>query len=415
MLILLGVGLGLVYEAPQQITRGPYLQSATPTGIVVRWRTENPSRSVVRYGPASDQLSSIAEGPAGDTTEHEVRLHGLMPGQRYFYRVGDQTGGNGPSHFRTPPEADSDETVRVWVVGDSGTGDNSSAAVRDGFLTFAGDREADLWLLLGDNAYPDGTDQNYQSAFFDSYPDLLRRTVVWPAYGNHDAHSADAARQSGPYFEIFTLPSSGQAGGVPSGTEAYYAFDHGQVHFIALDSSQSDRSADGAMLRWLAEDLAANRKPWVIAFWHHPPYSKGKHDSDRKRRMIEMRENALPILEASGVDLVLSGHSHGYERSHLIAGHYGRSDQFAPPTMILDDSAGPLSKVSRKPCGHGLPGGRNRRLRLARLSFGPPGDGGDRGVARVPSCSDIGPRRLDGAFVGTDGQVLDSFAIEKHP
>ena len=71
---------------------------------------------------------------------------------------------------------------------------------------------------------------------------------------------------------------------------------------------------------------------WIIAFWHHPPYTKGSHNSDNAGdsggRMVYMRENALPILEAGGVDMVLTGHSHSYERSYFLNGHYGYSGSF---------------------------------------------------------------------------------------
>jgi hypothetical protein len=82
------------------------------------------------------------------------------------------------------------------------------------------------------------------------------------------------------------------------------------------------------MLTWLQNDLASTSQPWVIAYFHHPPYSKGSHDSDVDVELKEMRQNALPILENAGVDLVLSGHSHSYERSFLIDGHYGTSGTF---------------------------------------------------------------------------------------
>ncbi|MCP5055221.1 MAG: hypothetical protein GY937_00685, partial [bacterium] len=101
----------------------------------------------------------------------------------------------------------------------------------------------------------------------------------------------------------------GEAGGVASNTEAYYSFDFGNVHFVALDSSESDRSPGGEMLSWLTADLAANQQDWTIAFFHHPPYSKGSHDSDTETPLVEMRTNAVPVLEAGGVDLVLTGHS----------------------------------------------------------------------------------------------------------
>jgi predicted MPP superfamily phosphohydrolase len=66
----------------------------------------------------------------------------------------------------------------------------------------------------------------------------------------------------------------------------------------------------------------ATTADWIIAYSHHPPYSKGLlHDSDEQGREIEMRHNALPILEELAVDLVLSGHSHKSDRTKLLDGH----------------------------------------------------------------------------------------------
>ena len=114
-----------------------------------------------------------------------------------------------------------------------------------------------------------------------------------------------------------------------SGTEDYYSFDYGNIHFVCLDSMTSDRQPGSPMLTWLASDLATQNKLWVIAFWHHPPYSKGSHDSDTDTIMSEMRKNIVPLLEAYNVDLVLTGHSHSYERSFLIDSHYGSSNSFS--------------------------------------------------------------------------------------
>jgi len=75
------------------------------------------------------------------------------------------------------------------------------------------------------------------------------------------------------------------------------------------------RATNSPMANWLRADLDANTNQWLIAFWHHPPYSKGSHDSDDEIELIEMRQNIVPILEAHGVDLVVCGHSHNYERS----------------------------------------------------------------------------------------------------
>jgi hypothetical protein len=186
---------------------------------------------------------------------------------------------------------------------------------------------------------------------------MLRKSVLWPTLGNHDGNTADSATQSGPYYDIFTLPRSGEAGGLASGTEAYYSFDYGNVHLICLESYETDRSPNGAMMTWLAEDLGATLQPWVIAFWHHPPYSKGSHNSDTEIELIEMRQGALPLLEDHGVDLVLAGHSHSYERSFLIDGHYGASTTFSE-SMRLDggdgraDGTGPYLKPTAGAAPH---------------------------------------------------------------
>ncbi|MGI0012747.1 MAG: metallophosphoesterase, partial [Nitrososphaera sp.] len=320
------------------VTRGPYLQISTPSSIVVRWRTDVATDSRVSYGPAQGKLTSQVDQTTL-RTEHEVQLTGLTPDTTYYYAIGSTTatlaGGHAEHFFVTPPRPGAEKPVRVWVIGDSGTADRKAKAVRDGYLALNGSTYTNVWLMLGDNAYNDGTDREYQYAVFEMYPSLLRQTVLWPTLGNHDGHSADSDTQRGVYYDIFTLPRRGEAGGVPSGTEAYYSFDYANIHFICLDSTDSDHSPGSAMLTWLKKDLAATTQKWIIAYWHHPPYTKGSHDSDRGRRLGEIRKNVLPILESYGVDLVLSGHSHSYERSFQLHGHYGTSDTLTKG-MLLD-------------------------------------------------------------------------------
>jgi hypothetical protein len=99
------------------------------------------------------------------------------------------------------------------------------------------------------------------------------------------------------------------------------------------------------MLTWLAADLAATSQQWVLAFWHHPPYTKGTHDSDDPGdsggRMVDMRENVVPILEAGGVDVVFLGHSHTYERSFLVDGAYDTPT--TAPGHIVDGGDGAMA------------------------------------------------------------------------
>ena len=328
--------------SPAQILRGPYLQMHRDDGVTIKWRTDVATDSVVRYGTSPGNLN-LTGTVAGSRSNHEVSLSGLGASQQFWYSVGDSISaiaGDSTYHFRTaPPQGDSADT-RIWVIGDSGTANQDARNVRDAFKAYTASGPADLWLMLGDNAYNDGTDAEYQAAVFDTYPEILRQLPLWSTLGNHDGHSADSGTQTGPYYDIFTLPTNGEAGGLSSGTEAYYSFDYANIHFICLDSYDTSRSPTGAMMTWLESDLATNTQPWVIAFWHHPPYTKGSHNSDTEGQLIDMRQNALPILEAWGVDLVLSGHSHSYERSYLLDSHYGVSTSLDPDTHVLDPGDG---------------------------------------------------------------------------
>lgn len=322
-----------------EVVRGPYLQRATSDAIIIKWRTDDRSDSVVRYGTSVNNLNQQVVN-ASNTRNHRVELNNLSPETTYYYSVGSPgevlAGGTTAYRFKTAPPLGTATATRIWVIGDAGTANSNQRRVYNAYLNYPGQENTALWLMLGDNAYNSGTDSEYQSAVFDVYQDLLRRAPVWSTLGNHDGYSADSATLTGPYYNIFSFPRNAEAGGVASGTEAYYSFDYGNIHFICLDSYETDRSVNGAMLTWLRNDLAATNQPWIITFFHHPPYSKGSHDTDSSSeyRSFEMRERALPILEQYGVDLVLSGHSHSYERSYLIDGHYGRSNTFGSQHQV---------------------------------------------------------------------------------
>ena len=328
---------------PPRLVRGPYLQAGTPTGIVVRWRTDVPTDGRVRFGLAPDALDRQVDDPRLGV-DHEVTLAGLEPGTRYYYSIGSTArvlaGGDAEHRFTTVPQPGTPRPTRIWAFGDAGLTNVAQIPVRDAYLAFTGGRGTDLWLMLGDGGYLDGSDADYQTDFFDMYPMVLRQTVVWPTFGNHEAASADPETATGDYFDMFTLPRSGEAGGVPSGTEAWYSFDHANIHFVSLNSEVADLDGSGPMLTWLRQDLAANGQDWTIVFFHGPPYSKGSHDSDREASLARLREQVVPILEEHGVDLVLTAHSHNYERSYLLDGHYGPSSTFDPATMALDDGDG---------------------------------------------------------------------------
>ena len=406
--------LGLVWAPHLEaavVTRGPYLQQATPDSYIIKWRTDVSTRTYVRYGIAPGQLTAVVSNSTL-TTNHVIQITNLAANTKYFYEIGTASAwfpGDTNTYFVTSPPAGASQPTRLWVIGDSGTADAHAANVRNAYRTVARTRKADLMLMLGDNAYNSGTDSEYQRAVFDMYPDVLQNTTVWPTIGNHETTVT-------PYLSIFTLPQQAEAGGIPSGTERYYSFDYGNIHFICLDSWSSDRGSNAPMCAWLRMDLETTTADWLIAFWHHPPYTKGSHDSDTEGELVAMRRNALPILESYGVDLVLCGHSHSYERSFLLDGHYGTSSGLSD-SMLLDDGDGrdDGDGAYRKTTSEGV-------VYVVAGSSGKLGGGDLDHPAMFVSLNvlgsmviDVASNRLDATFLRTNGTPGDYFTLIKAP
>ncbi len=406
----------LNYQDPA-LVRGPYIQTGTPNSVIIRWRTDADCDSRVRFGTNQGSLDGEANDDAL-VTDHIVTVDGLQPDTQYFYTVGTSTNtlADGPDFYVvTPPPVGTPKPTRLWVLGDSGTANSNARNVRDSYLAYAAARPADIWLMLGDNAYNSGTDAEYQAAVFDTYPTVLRNRVLWPTIGNHETDQATTIT-SFPYLDIFSLPVNGEAGGMASGTERYYSFDYANIHFICLDAMTSSRSPTGVMADWLRADLASTTQEWLIAFWHHPPYTKGSHDSDVEYQLVEMRANILPILEANGVDLVLCGHSHCYERSRLLQGHYGFSSTLTDAMKAdagngREAGTGAYQKVGGAGAVYTVAGSSGK------ISGGPLNH-----PAMFLSLNmlgslviDVVSNRLDLAFLGTSANVLDQFTLIKDP
>jgi hypothetical protein len=422
--------LGLLEAPSVNVVRGPYLQKGTPTSMVIRWRTDVPTSSKVWFGTNPAELGGVAES-AAQTTEHEVQISDLQSDTQYFYAIGSQTGqiASGSEYtFFTAPPVGTRQPFRFWVLGDSGTANADAAAVRDAYTGFGGDQYTNLWLMLGDNAYPNGTDTEFQAAVFNMYPTMLRQSPLWSTLGNHEYYTSQGA----PYFDLHTFPTQGEAGGVPSGTEKYYSFDYGNVHFICLDSMSSDRSPDGAMATWLRTDLESTTQDWIIAFFHHPPYSFGSHNSDNVNgndlELLEMRKNILPILEAGGVDLVMGGHSHSYERSFPIDGHYGLSSTFSESMKKATGSGKEINGVGAYTKPTGLAANQGAVYAVAGSSGKATNWWGGSRERINPNpypamfvsllelgslVLDVDGNRLDVKFLDSTGTVEDEFTIRK--
>jgi acid phosphatase type 7 len=337
-----------------ELIRGPYLQKASPTSVTIRWRTHVYDRSRVQYGQKPGEMEYFVD----DSTlvsEHRIQLDNLKPNTRYYYTIGNLADttiqGDANNYFVTLPEKGSEQLIRIAGFGDCGNNSINQRKVRDAVENYIADKPLTAWILMGDNAYSDGTDAEYQVKFFNNYKDnLLKKYALFPSPGNHDYRDFPSAsftdQYKMAYYQNFTMPTEGESGGIASGTQSYYSYDIGNTHFLSLDSYGPDIKGTymvnkmSEQAEWVKRDLAANQSQWVVAYWHHPPYTMGSHNSDTEKDLIAIRENFIKNLEDLGVDLIICGHSHVYERSKLIKGHYGMEETYDPEKHEISSSTG---------------------------------------------------------------------------
>ena len=420
-----------------ELIREPYLQMGGPTSITLRWRTNVYDRSRVKYGLSKDQLNLVKD----DSTlvsEHIVQLSGLKPMTKYYYTIGgiaDTTlQGNDNNYFYTLPANDSEEMIRVAGFGDCGNNSPNQKLVKDQLEKYIKTNPLNAWILMGDNAYSDGTDAEFQAKFFNIYKDdLLKHYPLFPVPGNHDYHDFESAatkdQNKMAYFQNFSVPTKGELGGLPSGTESYYSYDIGNIHFLALDSYGPDNKGMymydqmGEQTAWVIKDLKANKKKWVVAYWHHPPYTKGSHDSDTETLLIKIRENFIKNIEDYGVDLVLTGHSHVYERTKLIRGYFGKEADFDPKKYEISSStakddgsknSAPYQKTATNNKGtvyvvsgsSGAFGGQKETYPHNAMAYSNNTVGG-------VVILEVKGSRLDLKWLSSDGKINDQFTILK--
>jgi predicted MPP superfamily phosphohydrolase len=276
--------------------RAPYLQHVTSTNATIGWVTAETAAERIAVTAPDGTAVGEADGVLANTTLRSAgdrqlwsSLAGLQPGTTYCYEVDrDDTSMVSRTGFRTAPAADDPAPVRFIAFGDSGGGGSDQYALMEQMYTVP----YDLMIHTGDVAYEDGSVGQFEDNVFGVYADLFRNIPFFPASGNHDYHTLGAA----PFRDVFDLPGN---------NEKWYSFDWGRVHFAALDTEEDYAT----QVAWLDADLAATDRPWKVVYMHRPPYSSGSHGSD-----TTLRNKLAPVLKSHGVQLVLSGHDHDYER-----------------------------------------------------------------------------------------------------
>lgn len=379
--------------------RLPYLQTVDPEGAWVLWRADAAARDSFLY--------RVADGPEwrraaverravprddGDgarvpsaVADRLVRLSGLPPGTEVEYRVRADGVGFGPARFRTAPPSGGGGEVRVLAFGDSGWGSEAQLRLARLMEVFG----PDLAVHTGDIAYPSGSARDFTLRHFHVYRKLLASVPFFPSAGNHDLETESGR----PYERAFLWPA-------PRTGARYYGFRWGDVRFFALDTSGEPagrelRRGEGAQYEWLVAALdSARGEPglrWTVVYMHHPVYGHPTGFAG-KGPDPDLRKALVPLFERYGVDLVLMGHDHHYERSLPL-----RDGKAVPP------GCGPVYIVT----GGGGASLFARGIRPAPLTAR---------AARAHHFLElrIGDHLTVGRAVDVEGRALDAFRVRPY-
>lgn len=353
--------------------------------VVVTWRSPTPLPADVSWG-ATPAHGSTAPGTLSPEAGAQgfvgtAVLDGLLPDGVYHYRVGSADVVTGDFAFRAPPSPNG--TLRFTVWGDHGTSADAQRTVQ-GAVAWA----PHLHLHTGDLSYANGVPAVWDRWFAMIEP-LAASAAYMPALGNHEIEPTGAASQGGQtvppaaYLARFALPHN----------ERWYAFEAGSVRFVALDT-ESSLGSGSDQREWLAEELAAPTEvAWRVVYFHRSAFSSNAaHGSFQPARDLQAE------FERAGVDLVLAGHDHSYERTWPLRGGepaVASGVAFAPDAGVIHVTTGGGGEglydefESPQPTWSAV-----RLAQFHRLQI------------------EASPSRLSVHAVGLDGGTLDAFAIE---
>ncbi|HJW99858.1 MAG TPA: metallophosphoesterase [Terriglobales bacterium] len=189
------------------------------------------------------------------------------------------------------------KSVRFVVIGDNGTGESAQYEVAGRMEAYRKVVGYDFVTMMGDNIYGGHKPKDFEQKFEIPYKPLLDAGVKFYAcLGNHDDSNETL-------YKPFNM--NGQR---------YYSFKKGDVQFFVLDSNYMD----SAQLDWIDRQLSSSSAKWKIAYFHHPLYSDGRfHGPD-----LDLRKQLMPLFGKYGLNVVLSGHDHVYERFKPEEGIY---------------------------------------------------------------------------------------------
>ncbi len=306
--------LACIAELLANFTRSPIVQSVAKDTAKVLWKTGSNLTGRVEFG-LSAPTGQSASLPANATLQIAT-VDGLQPGTNYVYRVVVSDGvRTGRSMISTLSTAPTNGITRFSALGDSGNGGLTQYAVAASLRTW----NPDLVLHMGDVIYPAFSNSLADIRCLSVYQRQMASTPYYFTFGNHDLYSND----DGPYLNSFALPTNSA-----SGTSHYYSFDHGDVHFVSVflptltpfsQQATYGLAVGSAQYNWLTNDLATTSRRWKVLFFHAPMNTSSAHRYDDLNGngtydRFEISAILDPVCERHGVQLVLNGHDHNYER-----------------------------------------------------------------------------------------------------
>jgi acid phosphatase type 7 len=385
LLLVLVVGfaaawVGLDYAARPRILVGPMVQLVTSAGFTVVWQQhpDQPARMHVLDATGHELATAVA---AREGEFLHASVTGLRPGETYVYRLAyDLPGGREGSLAESTTKTAAPPGRPFRFVAFADTGDGSMPQYRIA-RTLAGYRP-DLIIHAGDLVYPYGRRAQYALNFFRPNEHFLPSVPFYPCLGNHDVRDGSNGQ---PLLDTFVLPTNGEAGR----TERDYWFDYGDVRFIAFDCNLDGPQIAQQVVPWLERVLAAARGRYKVVYYHEPIYTSSRYTSAEK-----LRTTVAPLFDRYGVELVINGHNHLYERTRPI-----RGDRIAP------DGRGTVYITSGAGGAHLYKANSPRPEYLAasicdRHSF---------------TVVDVGPDMLQLRQIDEDGQQIDETFIPRLP
>lgn len=386
MRALLIVGLLLApiaSAAPEQVHLG--LRDADAAkGFTLSWvdTSASPASTVTLTRPDGVVAieGRVVPGPTPGVV-YEARLPALAPNATYSYAIGER------AFPLTPPPAPG-EPFRLAFLGDMGVTREAGLAVEA--IAAA---NASLVLHVGDVSYAGGDPMIWKS-WFDLVEPVASRVPWIPALGNHEGDVLGAATDEAAVVDPHEQAIFRQRFPQPDDT-FWFSFDWAGVHLIALDTF-SELTMPSEEIAWLEADLAASKDAaWTIAFFHEPPYSSNAaHGSSPRAHGAFAR-----ILEEGGVDLVVTGHDHSYERTYAL-----RDGTVVGKANDTLEGSGTVYVVT---------GGGGASLYETFVDPQPEWSAA-REAAHHILVLDVTPQRIEGRVVATAGSdFTDSFSISR--